>query len=258
MNKEYTYLNGKCIIEDENGNKRLEDYTDNIDDILIQENVIETLENDLKTTMNNIKTRNQKEKNVKLNYYFSIFVFLLPLIGSQLAFRLLLGPNASAIMMEMHPLMTPFVKGIFIFMSVSFGGIGFLSNYVGSRENRRSLEGLESEKEALENTIIEEKNDLEELNKEKEKKEVSQEFFEKEVDDLEELRNIRKYIALYYDCGANRKKYQEYYEKGILDKKLRKYYTEYGIKLIKEWLDEKNMADKLEEQNEEEITRKLK
>ena len=51
---------------------------------------------------------------------------------------------------------------------------------------------------------------------------------------------------------------EEYYEKGILDKKLRKYYTEYGIELIKEWLDEKNIADKLEEQNEEEITRKLK
>ena len=79
MNKEYTYLNGKCIIEDENGNKRLEDYTDNIDDILIQENVIETLENDLKTTINNIEEIKEKEKNVKLNYYFSLIVFLLPL-----------------------------------------------------------------------------------------------------------------------------------------------------------------------------------
>ena len=43
MNKGYTYVDGKCIITDEKGAKRLEEYTDKTDEILICENVIETL-----------------------------------------------------------------------------------------------------------------------------------------------------------------------------------------------------------------------
>ena len=41
MNKEYTYINGECIVEDEYGRKKLVEYTDKTDEILIQENVIE-------------------------------------------------------------------------------------------------------------------------------------------------------------------------------------------------------------------------
>lgn len=45
MNKEYTYIDGKVIISYENGKKTPVDYYDNLDEILIQENLIETIEN---------------------------------------------------------------------------------------------------------------------------------------------------------------------------------------------------------------------
>ena len=36
MNKEYIYVNGKVVIQDENGNKRLVDYNNNLDEILVR------------------------------------------------------------------------------------------------------------------------------------------------------------------------------------------------------------------------------
>ena len=45
MNIEYTYVNGKVIVTDENNNKRVTDYHDNIDQVLVSENVIEEIDN---------------------------------------------------------------------------------------------------------------------------------------------------------------------------------------------------------------------
>ena len=45
MNKEYMYIDGKVVISDENGKQTLTEYSDNLDAILAQENVIETMEN---------------------------------------------------------------------------------------------------------------------------------------------------------------------------------------------------------------------
>ena len=44
MNKEYTYIDGKVIISDENDKKTQSEYYDNLDKVLIQENLIETRE----------------------------------------------------------------------------------------------------------------------------------------------------------------------------------------------------------------------
>ena len=44
MNKEYTYIDGKAIVEDENGSKRVVEYSEYLDEILVQENIIESME----------------------------------------------------------------------------------------------------------------------------------------------------------------------------------------------------------------------
>lgn len=48
MNSSYTYINGKAIIFDENGNQVPINYYNNLDDVLVQENVVETIENKIK------------------------------------------------------------------------------------------------------------------------------------------------------------------------------------------------------------------
>ena len=260
MNKEYTYLNGECIIEDETGHKRLIEYTDKTDEILIQENLIETLENDLFKARSKYKKEKNREKSIKSSKWFNLVMLVSPILAFQGAFRILLGPEASEVMMEMHPLLTPFVKGIAVFFSITFGGSAFLTTFIDGITNKEQIRGLESKKEALEKTLEAEKQHLEELNREKQKQESSEKFFTKEVDDLETLNDMRNYIELYYDCGVNRKKYEKYYKEGTLEKKLSKRYTPAGIKLIKEWLDQKFISEKLQEEfedREESITRKL-
>lgn len=259
MNKEYTYLNGECIIEDENGHKRLETYTDKTDEILVEENVIETLEKDLYEVRRKIEKEKNRAKSIKSSKWFNLTMLIMPIIAFQLTFRLLLGLNASETMMEMHPLLTPVVKGIAVLFSITFGGLGFLTSFIDGIDNKSNLRGLESGEEALERTLKEEKENLEKLNKEKQKQESSEKFFEKEVDDLETLRYMRNYIGLYYDCGVNRKRYEKYYQEGTLEKKLSKKYTKVGIELIKEWLETKKVEESLHEELEssEEVKRTL-
>lgn len=252
MNKEYTYLNGECIIEDENGHKRLEEYTDKIDEILVEENIIETLESDLFKVRNKYRKEKNREKSIKSSKWFNLAMLITPIVAFQLTFRLLLGPGAAETMMEMHPLLTPFVKGIAVFFSITFGGAGFLTSFIDGINNQEKIRGLESEEKALERTLEEEKEKLKKLNEEKQKQISSEKFFEKEVDDLEILRDMRDYIGLYYDCGVNRKRYEKYYQEGTLEKKLSKHYTKEGIELIKEWLEEKKNAERLEEYKEHE------
>ena len=69
MNKEYLYINGKCIIYDQNGailedngKIALREYTDNLDEILIQENMIESLEDELVETNKEIEKRKKISK----------------------------------------------------------------------------------------------------------------------------------------------------------------------------------------------------
>ena len=41
MNKEYFYINGKLVVEDEKLIKKVVEYSDNFEEILIQENLID-------------------------------------------------------------------------------------------------------------------------------------------------------------------------------------------------------------------------
>ena len=56
MNREYTYVDDKVIIRDENGNQRVVEYCDNLNEILIQENLLEEIENQPKYRLNQIIT----------------------------------------------------------------------------------------------------------------------------------------------------------------------------------------------------------
>ena len=68
MNKEYIYLDGKSIVLDEEGNKKLMLYNDKMDDILSLENVVKSLEQkrdniNMKITSCNVKYNCLKLKN---------------------------------------------------------------------------------------------------------------------------------------------------------------------------------------------------
>ena len=88
MNKEYTYIDGKVIISDENDNKTQSDYYDNLDEVLVQENLIETMEEKIQELE---KESQSYKKSNKKHYIPVIFpmVALMSTIGAPIMFNLL-------------------------------------------------------------------------------------------------------------------------------------------------------------------------
>ena len=132
----------------------------------------------------------------------------------------------------------PFIKGLVISMTGLFGISTVYGSYQRYKNNKKAINGEISKKLEIEKILREEKQTLEKLKQEEQKMKSDLFFYKKECCNLEQLRKIRNYLMLYYDCGYNREKYQKYLEQGKLDKKLRRYYNEHGIELIKENLEE--------------------
>ena len=76
MNKEYTYIDGKVIISDESDKKIEHEYYDNLDKVLAQENLIETMEKKIQE----LESENESyKKNNRITYipvFFPMTVFI--------------------------------------------------------------------------------------------------------------------------------------------------------------------------------------
>lgn len=245
MNKEIIYVNGKCVIEDEERNRRVEDYTDKTEEILVTENIIETLEIDLEDNIDDLERCEKRVKSYKKDIIFNICTFLSMPIVIQLLFRELVGPNSFEIMFPNSMLVPGFIKIFFSSVILFFGSIFVSTSIEDSIRNKRKIEALKSEKKAIEKSLKEENEYLQQLHEVKNNTVVEVEFFSKDVDDLEALRNIRSQIELYYDCGYNKNKYGRYFQNGTLERKLGKYYNERGIELVEEYLEEQGFSRRL-------------
>ncbi len=238
MNQEYTYIDGKAIISDENGKQTLIEYSDNLDDILVQENVIETMENRISELENNSKLYNRK-------HYIPIILSMTALmstIGVNLLSYFLTGNNP--FLSSMNTIFGVVNNGVFnsLFYSAFFLPFGayFEAIYYNQyRKDKRKGKGINSELEFLKKQIIDEKQTLENLKKEKKRNNEDKEFRVVKVDDKKQLQTLKQYLNLYFDLGYNEKKYSKYYQQGKLDDKLKKRYTDTGIEIAKEYLGEK-------------------
>lgn len=249
MNGKYTYLDGKVIIEDENGKKKVVEYNNHLDEILVQENIIESLENELIEVNNDIERCQKLDKTNKNVTIFSAISYALIPIIMQFLLKLLLGENAIDIMVSTEPMMLPFIKGFITSITILSGSFFTIASYNAFKKNRKNINGQKSKRKVLEETIQQEKKELEQLHQTSQQQQLTHQFFEKEVDYLKELKRLRSYLNLYYDCGYNREKYIKYLQADKLYDKLEKYYTVRGIDLIAEYLESSNDAN--EQQKEQ-------
>lgn len=238
MNKEYTYIDGKVIISDENDNKTQSDYYDNLDEVLVQENLIETMEEKIQVLEKEIQLYN------KIRYIPIIFptVALMSTIGAPIMFNFLTATNS----------FTTYVDTIFgtisqallisISMSICFIPISAgleLSMYKDYKYSLKREKGINSELGYLKQQIEKEKEYLESLKQERTRNKEKTDFRTVKVDDLQQLKALKSYLDLYFDLGYNGEKYYKYFQEGQLDTKLQKYYTDTGIQLAKEYIEEK-------------------
>lgn len=266
MNKEYLYLDGKCVVYDENGAIKTEDgkidlkeYNSNFDEILVQENLIETLEDDLKETEKDIEKREKLVKSNKRMIIFDAIAFgSLPLFIQQLL-KFLLGQELM-VRVFTDDVAGPFLKLFILAVTTLFGGSFTLSTYNAYKYNKKRLNGQKCKKSAIENSLEQAKQKLEKLNQEKESARLDENVCSNKVNYLMRLIKLRDYLNVYYGCGYNEKKYEKYYLAGTLEKKLERKYTKEQIQQIKDYFERKYIYERLQEElsETEGYTRKLK
>lgn len=241
MNKEYTYVEGKVVVEDENGKKTLEDYYDNIDKVLIQENLIEYIELKIKDLERQAKSY---EKNNSKHYIPIIFpgTVLATTVGAPLLVNWLsagvafstiidtrLGPMsyAAAFALPAAALMIP------------MGAVIELGEYYSYKKSHRREIGVNSELEFLKHFLDRQKEVLKELKRERKKEHEDKTFRTVPVDYSKEKKALQALMNIYFDLGYNIENYYKCFLSGKLEKKLERYYNEPGIELAKEFVEEK-------------------
>lgn len=253
MNKEYTYLDGKVIVEDENGKKRVTEYSDKLDEILVQENLIEVMENKLSEVDKKIQNNDERLKRKKKERFFpliqavimtSIIPLLLKFLIGDIASTPLGLPGSAFAEIFGNMSVSTFITICSGILSILLCGMFSLSDHSIYKELKRKLKGLGSEKKELEENLVIERQKLNELQESKQSKVESEQFIVRQVDDKAILEGLKAYLQLYYDCGYNEDVYARYYMNGTLHKKLRRYYTETGIEEIESYLEEKGIVKK--------------
>lgn len=238
MNKEYIYIDGKVIVKDENGNQTPIEYYDNLDEVLVQENLIETIENqilDLENESQKLKKENKGRYLPKLLLLTALL--LLVIMPALFTYLGNIGLVSTSILFGIN-------KGVLTsyLLSIVFLPIAALLDFTVYSNRKKSIKeekGINSLLEFLKNRIVIEKENLVKLKQEKSREKENKEFRVVKVNDLEMLKIFRNNMELYFDLGYNGNKYYKYYQQNKLDAKLDKYYNDKGIEIAKKYLEEK-------------------
>lgn len=241
LNNEYVYKDGKALIIDENDNQKTVDYYDNLDEVLIQEDLIEKMEEEIKKLEkenSNYKKGSKFSRKFWVWYPFLLFTFA-PLI--------------------MFPLLSKFfvVKGMIdtsLFGTISrgtlLGLIGTplfaipgslltLATYLNEKKLEKEQKGKEMQLEYLKINLVKQKETLEELKADKTNSKEKEDFYISKVDNIETLKKLRNFLSFYYNLGYNEEKYFRYYQKGKLDSYLGKFVNDVGIQFANQHFEEK-------------------
>lgn len=231
MNKEYIYKDGKIVVIDELGKLKNIDYSDNFNEILIKENLIEQMELEHEKLI--------KEKKHNKNISFKLL--------TKSVFCLLTIP----VVLILLPLITGVVEFVSLPIIGCIGATGipvFLTIFLIYEYNKTDNinKGIENQIKFLESKLNIERENLTKLKREKTKEDkIILVPVSKRVDDIQELKRLREQLIVYYNCGYYQARYQKYFKKRNSRKKLLKYYNEEQIKLAEEYLSNQNKQKKL-------------
>ena len=245
MNKEYTYIDGKVIVEDTDGKKRQVEYSDNLDEILIEENRIEVLENKIKTLEEASRKYKKDYKSNKIYPWIVLSIFtLMPTLCFKVLFPMIFGSNiVDSATKELYIRTPNFSTLASIFFTAYLAPLGILLSSTYFRRNKydlKSEKGRELALKSLKEELDFAKENLETMKQEKtDANSIEEGFRIEKVKDTEVLNYIEGSINLYHDLGHNGEKYYRYYQKhGKLPKKVQEQYTELGQEMIVDYIEE--------------------
>ena len=234
MNKECIYINGNVLVEDENRKKKEVQYQDNIEEVLYQENVIESIKNKRKELIYKKAEINLKLKKKSNNFFRTI------LISSSII---------SAVIIPQTMLNTAALIGAFqakdvvtialLIAAITFNVCDIASEKKEKENLKNETSAITCELEFLYKQLVKEKEKLEELNNNKTKENMPEGLKISEINDRNLLESIKHNLELHYNLGYNLEKYYEYLEDGILEEKINEEYSQSDVEDAIEFLEEK-------------------
>ena len=230
MNKNYIYNDGTVTVIDENGNVRPVEYSDNLEEILIQEYLIEEIENEIKK----LEKVDKRIKRYIPNFVPAVFLamvvmkVIIPSLGADAMIDTVFGTmNLSTVAIG--------AQGILTLPLATVMEIGVYTQEKQKNKKRRSNA---AKYEYLKNEIEIQKENIEELKQEKTKTNINSEFKVEKVDDMEALNTLKNRLILYSNLGHSIEKYYKLYENGKLEEYLKNEgYSEDACECAKEYIE---------------------
>lgn len=229
MNKKFWYRNGEVFVKDTKGKVKNVVYNPNLKEILLQENLIETIENEIKKLQKKNKRFDERYENDS-DYILDVYAPMLALFYG-------------GIIITIVRLLKFGFSGVFSFQYLlSFGGISIL--YCGLTFKRirayikrcNKVSGRECQIAFLEKRMEEEKTKLEEMKKSNNQFGKSQIRITK-INTRISVKKVYEKYNFYYECGFFASQFYDYYqENNCLPEQLLKYYTSSQIKEIEEYI----------------------
>ena len=235
MNVSYTYIDGKAIIFDENGNQVPVEYYDNLDEVLIQENIVETIENKIKE-LGDIKVLSKKRFIPSTTICITIAILIAPIIINLISGINIYTMPSNPIFGEMS-----LFKFIVISSAITIVPLSLLldiNEHSIYNSNVNIQNAKKYELDFLKKQLVEEKQKINDLKNEKKKEKEDFTFSVVKVNNVEQLKHLKHYVELYYSLGHDIEKLYKYLENGTLEDKLSKTYKSEDIQLAKQFLEE--------------------
>lgn len=195
-------------------------------DFLAKKNLIETIETKIMT----LEKRKQELTNLNNKRYFPYGVPVVLAI-------------TSLAIWSVHYIGFPIdFRPIFVSILSSFGVLSVIAmeyDLFKDRKRKQKEEvGVSSELEFLKRQLLLERENLHQLEIEKNLEHENKELRTVEVNDKKALQELNRHERIYYDLGYNLKQYYVYYQMGRLYQKLGKYYSEEEPQLVQQYLEE--------------------
>lgn len=234
MNKNYIINDDKVIVIDEYGNNKIVEYTDNINEVLAQENLVEYIEDEIKRYEYNKKEHERLKK--EFPKYLKKNDMYIPKLSVPLdiIMGIICGIGTGNIE-DVLILILGFIVLAEICICIPCEGILF-SKY---KDAKRHVLMKEIEYEELKKILVKEKEKLEELRSVKEKNLSIEELKSDKVNDEEKLRELIDKLYLYRALSDNIKYYYKRYENDKLESYFNNHsYSEEQMSLISNFLEE--------------------
>lgn len=231
MHKEFIYVGRNIIVEDEKGNKTIRENSDNLEEILKQENVIELIEN----TINELKEEINYYEKKSLKKFIPYMLISLPIFDIVLYFTI------GNMYLSNFGTINSFIKcSLATTLALSPLVCAEIISYVHYKSAKKIIKGCKNQLDFLEKQLEKEKEILIELKNKEKRIKQEKEFKTPKIEPSKKIEKLEDNYSMYYDLGFNEDRYLRYFQKGNIDRLLQeKEYNDEQIEVAHLYLESK-------------------